>query len=107
MAAFASSRSPKVPGPLTLPRSVSPTYDNVLSPPPPPPLLVVWVIMSNGTLSIPTNLSPSHHILLQKQQEYAGLVQLREASAELLNKVEKLSEMSHIMADGGEGESAH
>jgi DASH complex subunit DAD2 len=49
-------------------------------------------------------LTRSQHTLLQKQQEHAGLQALREASAGLLEKVEKLSEMSNIMADGGEGE---
>ncbi|KAK8864460.1 hypothetical protein IAR55_001709 [Kwoniella newhampshirensis] len=47
-------------------------------------------------------LPPSLQILYQKQQEYAGLQALREASADLLGRVEKLAEMSHIMADGGE-----
>ncbi|WWD17239.1 hypothetical protein CI109_101677 [Kwoniella shandongensis] len=48
------------------------------------------------------SLPPSLQILYQKQQEYAGLQALREASADLLSRVEKLAEMSHIMADGGE-----
>lgn len=52
-----------------------------------------------------TNLTPSLQTLLQKQQEHAGLQALREASAELLARVEKLAEMSNIMADGGEGGS--
>lgn len=51
-----------------------------------------------------TSLPPSLQILLQKQQEHAGLQALREASAELLERVEKLAEMSNIMADGGEGQ---
>jgi len=50
-----------------------------------------------------TSLPPSLQILLQKQQEHAGLEALREASAELLERVEKLAEMSNVMADGGEG----
>ncbi|WWC70055.1 uncharacterized protein I206_104000 [Kwoniella pini CBS 10737] len=48
------------------------------------------------------NLPPSLQILYQKQQEYAGLQALREASSELVGRVEKLAEMSNIMADGGE-----
>jgi hypothetical protein len=52
-----------------------------------------------------TNLTPSLQTLLQKQQEHAGLQALREASAELLARVEKLAEMSNVMADGGEGGS--
>lgn len=49
-------------------------------------------------------LTRGQHILLQKQQEHAGLQALREASAGLLERVEKLAEMSNVMADGGEGE---
>ena len=52
-----------------------------------------------------TSLPPSLQILYQKQQEHAGLQALRESSAELLERVEKLAEMSHVMADGGEGVS--
>lgn len=48
-------------------------------------------------------LSRGQQILLQKQQEHAGLQALREASAGLLERVEKLAEMSNVMADGGEG----
>jgi len=51
------------------------------------------------------NLTTSQHVLLQKQQEYAGLQALRESSADMVARVEKLGEMSSIMADGGEGES--
>jgi hypothetical protein len=50
-----------------------------------------------------SNLSTAHQILLQKQQEHAGLQALRESSAALLQRVEQLAEMSNIMADGGEG----
>ena len=50
-------------------------------------------------------LTTSQHVLLQKQQEYAGLQALRESSADMVARVEKLGEMSSIMADGGEGES--
>ncbi|ORY21107.1 DASH complex subunit Dad2-domain-containing protein [Naematelia encephala] len=50
----------------------------------------------------PQSLPPSLQILLQKQQEHAGLQALKESSAELLQRVEKLAEMSNIMADGGE-----
>ncbi|WWC62038.1 uncharacterized protein I303_104626 [Kwoniella dejecticola CBS 10117] len=57
--------------------------------------------MSTGRPSQP-NLPPSLQILYQKQQEYAGLQALREASSELVGRVEKLAEMSNIMADGGE-----
>lgn len=52
-----------------------------------------------------TQLPSSLQILLHKQQEHAGLQALREASATLLARVEKLAEMSNVMADGGEGES--
>ncbi|WVR07095.1 hypothetical protein IAU60_004134 [Kwoniella sp. DSM 27419] len=48
------------------------------------------------------NLPPSLQILYQKQQEHSGLNALRDASAELVTRVEKLAEMSHVMADGGE-----
>ncbi|WWD03035.1 hypothetical protein V865_001079 [Kwoniella europaea PYCC6329] len=57
--------------------------------------------MSSSRPSHP-NLPPSLQILYQKQQEYAGLQALREASAEMVTRVEKLAEMSNIMADGGE-----
>jgi hypothetical protein len=50
------------------------------------------------------NLSTAQQILLQKQKEHAGLQALRESSAALLERVEKLAEMSNVMADGGEGE---
>ena len=52
----------------------------------------------------PKDLSPSQQILLQKQKEHLGLLQLRDASKDLLERVEKLAEMQHVMADGGEGE---
>ncbi|WVO16150.1 hypothetical protein L204_103820 [Cryptococcus depauperatus] len=48
------------------------------------------------------NLPPSLQTYYQKQQEYAGLQALREASANLVQRAEKLAEMSHIMANGGE-----
>lgn len=48
------------------------------------------------------NLPPSLLNFYQKQQEYAGLQALREASADLVARAEKLAEMSNIMADGGE-----
>ncbi|WRT66433.1 uncharacterized protein IL334_003389 [Kwoniella shivajii] len=57
--------------------------------------------MSTPRTSQP-NLPPSLQILHQKQQEYAGLQALREASSDLLGRVERLAEMSNIMADGGE-----
>jgi hypothetical protein len=56
-----------------------------------------------GSRDLPPNLPPSVQILFQKQQEYAALQALKEASADMVNRVEKLAEMSHIMADGGEG----
>jgi DASH complex subunit DAD2 len=56
-------------------------------------------------MSAPTHLSPSLQILWQKQQEYSGLQALKEASGDMVARVEKLAEMSHIMADGGEGTS--
>ncbi|KAK4685348.1 hypothetical protein P7C73_g4799, partial [Tremellales sp. Uapishka_1] len=49
------------------------------------------------------NLPPSLQNLYHKQQEHAGLQALREASALLVERVEKLAQMSNIMADGGEG----
>lgn len=53
--------------------------------------------------SIEMNLPPSLLNFYQKQQEYAGLQALREASADLVARAEKLAEMSNVMADGGEG----
>ncbi|ORX36583.1 hypothetical protein BD324DRAFT_651073 [Kockovaella imperatae] len=50
----------------------------------------------------PSSLPPAHQLLLQKQREHLGLLQLRDASKDLLERVEKLAEMNHIMADGGE-----
>lgn len=50
-----------------------------------------------------STLPPSYITLLQKQQEYAALQALKEASGEMVKRIEKLGEMSHIMADGGEG----
>ncbi|OCF36784.1 DASH complex subunit DAD2 [Kwoniella heveanensis BCC8398] len=50
----------------------------------------------------PNNLPPSYQVLYQKQQEYAGLQALKEASGDLVQRVEKLAEMSNMMADGGE-----
>ena len=51
-----------------------------------------------------SNLPPSYQTLLQKQQEHAGLQALKEASGDMVRRVEKLAEMSNVMADGGEGE---
>lgn len=51
----------------------------------------------------PQTLPPSLQVLLQKQQERAGLQALREASAGLVERAEKLAEQSNVMADGGEG----
>ncbi len=42
--------------------------------------------------------------LLEKQQEHAGLQALKEASGDLLERVEELAKMGNVMADGGEGE---
>lgn len=52
----------------------------------------------------PNEYTPSQLMLYQKQQEHAGLQALRQASAQLVERVEKLGEMSNVMADGGEGE---
>ncbi|WVQ81753.1 hypothetical protein IAT38_003878 [Cryptococcus sp. DSM 104549] len=48
------------------------------------------------------SLPPSLQNLYQKQQEYAGLQALREASGDLVARMEKIAEMTNIMADGGE-----
>ncbi|WOO85646.1 DASH complex subunit dad2 [Vanrija pseudolonga] len=48
-----------------------------------------------------STLPPSLQLLHQKQQEYASLQALREESARLVERVEKLAEMSNVMADGG------
>lgn len=52
---------------------------------------------------IPANLPPSLQLLLQKQQEHSGLQALREASGDLVKRVEKLAESTNVMADGGKG----
>lgn len=52
-----------------------------------------------------STLPPSLLRLHQKQQEYASLQALHEASAALVAKVEIIAEMGNVMADGGEGES--
>ena len=62
--------------------------------------------MSRETLGGASSLSTAHQNLLQKQHEHQGLVALRDASAELLDQIEKLAGMSNIMADGGEGASS-
>lgn len=49
-------------------------------------------------------LTPTQLRLLEKQQEHAGLQALKEASGNLLEKVEELARMGNVMADGGEGE---
>lgn len=54
-----------------------------------------------------SQLTPSQMMLYQKQQEHAGLQALRQASAQLVERAEKLGEMSNVMADGGEGELDH
>ncbi|RSH80912.1 uncharacterized protein EHS24_008340 [Apiotrichum porosum] len=53
---------------------------------------------STNTAALPRSLQ----LLLQKQQEYAALQALKEASGDLVGRVEKLSEMTNVMADGGE-----
>ncbi|KAL7421591.1 DASH complex subunit dad2 [Cryptotrichosporon argae] len=50
----------------------------------------------------PTALPPSLQILHQKQQEYAGLMALKEASAALVARVEALAEQTSTVAEGGE-----
>ena len=50
-------------------------------------------------------LTPAQQTLLIKQQEHAGLTALKEASDQLVERIEKLAGMSNIMADGGESES--
>lgn len=47
-------------------------------------------------------LTPSQVRLLEKQQEYHGLVELRRASLNMLEKMEELARMSSVMGDGGE-----
>lgn len=51
------------------------------------------------------SLTPSQQMLYQKQQEHSGLQALLEASSQLVQRIEKLAEMSNVMADGGEGMS--
>lgn len=70
--------------------------------------------MSYSRPSVPSSLShllpaqhdltPSQLRLLEKQQEYASLQALREASGNMLARVEELARMSNVMADGGAGE---
>lgn len=47
-------------------------------------------------------LTPSQVRLLEKQQEYHGLLELRRASQSMLERMEELARMSSVMADGGE-----
>ncbi|KAJ9105188.1 hypothetical protein QFC19_003648 [Naganishia cerealis] len=47
-------------------------------------------------------LTPTQVRLLEKQQEYHGLVELKKASLNMLEKMEDLARMSSVMADGGE-----
>jgi DASH complex subunit DAD2 len=47
-------------------------------------------------------LTPTQVRLLEKQQEYHGLVELKKASLNMLGKMEDLARMSSVMADGGE-----
>lgn len=46
-------------------------------------------------------LTASQVRLLEKQQEYHGLLELRRASATMLERMEELARMSSVMADGG------
>jgi hypothetical protein len=46
-------------------------------------------------------LTASQVRLLEKQQEYHGLQELRRASATMLERMEELARMSSVMADGG------
>lgn len=50
-----------------------------------------------------STLPPSLLRLHQKQQEYASLQALQEASSALVARVEGIAEQSNMMADGGEG----
>ncbi|KAJ9106243.1 hypothetical protein QFC21_001388 [Naganishia friedmannii] len=47
-------------------------------------------------------LTPTQVRLLEKQQEYHGLVELKKASLNMLAKMEDLARMTSVMADGGE-----
>lgn len=49
-------------------------------------------------------LPPSLQMLYQKQQEYAALQALKEASEALVTRADRLAEMSTTMAEGGECE---
>lgn len=51
------------------------------------------------------DLPANQQVLLQKQNEYTGLSALKDASDQLVERIEKLAGMSNIMADGGESES--
>ena len=53
-----------------------------------------------------SNLTPTQIRLYEKQQEHASLQALKEASGQMLERVEELASMSHVMADGGAGECA-
>lgn len=46
-------------------------------------------------------LTASQVRLLEKQQEYHGLQELRRASATMLERMEEIARMSSVMADGG------
>jgi hypothetical protein len=56
------------------------------------------------TNSMLSNLTPTQIRLYEKQQEHASLQALKEASGQMLERVEELARMSHVMADGGAGE---
>jgi hypothetical protein len=56
------------------------------------------------TNSMLSNLTPTQIRLYEKQQEHASLQALKEASGQMLERVEELARMSHVMADGGVGE---
>lgn len=49
------------------------------------------------------DLTPTQLRLLEKQQEYASLQALKEASGNMLERIEQVAKMSNVMADGGVG----
>lgn len=62
------------------------------------------IMSSHTTNSMLSNLTPTQIRLYEKQQEHASLQALKEASGQMLERVEELARMSHVMADGGAGE---
>jgi DASH complex subunit DAD2 len=53
-----------------------------------------------------SHLTATQLRLYEKQQEYASLLALRQASGQMLDRVEELGKMSQIMADGGQAVSS-